>query len=160
MCHIGTIDRVRDMQADFGVLPIAKLFDSQVDYGNTVQYYNCRSYSVMNRGEVLNEKSSYILEAMAYYSSQEYAGEQSLKYNYYWRVLRAKGVRDERAWEMLDLIFDTRTYDLVYAMGIGGVNSGISAATTSPTAGAFIPSAYSNLEHFIIDKLKKLITGT
>jgi hypothetical protein len=158
MCHIGTIDNCRNMTSDFGVLPIAKLFDSQVDYGNTVQYYNCRSYSVMNRGEVLNEKSSYILEAMAYYSSREYANETSLEYNYYYRVLRAKGVRDERAWEMLDLIFDTRTYDLVYAASIGGVNSGIQVATTSPT-GQFVNS-YGQLDSFIRDKLKNLIAST
>jgi hypothetical protein len=45
-------------------------------------------------------------------------------------------------------------------MGIGGVNSGISSATTTPTATAFIPGSYTQLEHHIIDKLKKLVQST
>ncbi len=157
MCHLGNIENLRDMEADFGVLPIPKLYETQEEYSNSIQYYNCKSYSVPNRGETLNDKSCYILEAMSYYSSQEYAQDQSLNYNYYYRVLRAKGVRDENAWKMLDLIFDNRTYDLVFAAGIGGVADGISKATSSKGANAFQAKDYGGLNAHIKDKLATLI---
>lgn len=158
MCHCGTIDLIRDMQADFGVLPIPKLYDTQEDYASTLQYMNCPAICVPNRGDTLNEKSSYILEAMCYYSSQEYAADQSLNYNYYYRVLRAKGVRDQNAWKMLDLIFDNRVYDLVFAVNIGGVDGGVLNAMVSKNATSFNRTAYSNLDTHIAEKLKTLVS--
>ncbi len=124
ICHVGTINLIRDMKSDFGILPIPKLFESQTEYGNTIQYGNGHCYVVPDRaGDSLDEKSTYILEAMAYYSSQEYGGETSLNYAYYDIVLRGKASRDDDSWEMLDLIFDTRVYDFACALDIKNVNN-------------------------------------
>lgn len=138
MCHVGTINNLRDMQAEYGILPIAKIDDAQKEYGNTIQYYNCKSYSIPNRNkDSLNEKSEYILESMAYYSSEDYAGTQSLKYAFYTIVLKAKGTRDEAAWEMLDLVFDNRKYDLGFCQNLASVDSAVRNATVSKNATAF-----------------------
>ena len=126
MCHIGTIDLVSDMSADFGVLPIPKLYSSQLEYGNTVQYGNAHCYIIPDRSkDTLNEKAGYILEALCYYSSQEFADNESLNYAYYNKVLRGKGTRDDDSWKMLDYIFDNRKYDLACALNISSVNTTI-----------------------------------
>lgn len=159
MCHVGTINNLRDMQAEYGILPIAKLQDSQTEYGNTVQYYNCKSYSVPNRNDRLNEKSSYILEAMAYYSSEGYAGTQSLEYAFSTVVLRAKGTRDEDAWEMLDLVFDNRIYDIGFCSNIAGVAGAVRSASVSRDATAFSKPDANTFTTNLNNKLKVLMGG-
>lgn len=123
ICHVGTINLIRDMESDFGVLPIPKLNETQTEYGNTIQYGNAHCYLIPNRSEANNEKSAYILEAMAFYSSQQYGGEESLNYAYYYTVLRGKATRDDASWEMLDLIFDTRVYDYACALNVSSINN-------------------------------------
>ncbi|MBE6610568.1 MAG: hypothetical protein E7634_07860, partial [Ruminococcaceae bacterium] len=111
--HIGTIDLIRDMKADFGIIPVPKLNDYQENYGNTIQYGNATCYIVPYRmDDYLNEKSCYILEAMCYYSSTEFDETGCLSYAYYTLCLQAKGTRDDDAWDMLDIIFDNRVFDL------------------------------------------------
>ena len=111
--HIGTIDLIRDMKADFGIIPVPKLNDYQENYGNTIQYGNATCYIVPYRmDDYLNEKSCYILEAMCYYSSTEFDETGCLSYAYYTLCLQAKGTRDDDAWDMLDIIFASRSFDL------------------------------------------------
>ena len=121
--HVGTINLIRDMKSDFGILPIPKLYETETEYGNTIQYGNGHCYVVPSRNDSLNEKSAYILEAMAFYSSEEYFGEESLNYAYYMEVLRGKASRDDASWEMLDLIFETRVYDFACALDVRNINS-------------------------------------
>lgn len=127
-CHVGTIDLIRDMQSDFGVLPVPKLYDEQTEYSNTIQYNNAHCYVVPRRTENKEDKSVYILEAMAYYSSQEYCDKDSLNYAFYDKVLRGKATRDDKSWEMLDLIFENRVYDLACALNINRIVNSIYSA--------------------------------
>ena len=162
MCHIGTIDLLSDMQSDFGVLPIPKLYEDQLDYANTIQYGNAHCYIIPDRNkEALNEKSGYILEAMAYYSSQEFADTESLNYAYYYKVLRGKGTRDDASWAMLDLIFDNRVYDLACALNIANVNSVIQGAVCK-AEGNWTSSKQASLgalQSKIADQLEILTMG-
>lgn len=159
MTHAGTIDLIRDMEADYGVLPIPKLYDSQTEYASTLQYENCACISIPNRkGKNYNEKSSYIIEAMCYYSSQEYAGDKSLNYNYYNRVMKAKGVRDENAWKIIDLIFSNRVYDLGFAININGIADAVRSAAAGNNATSFSRANFNNFGVHINDKLKTLLT--
>ena len=124
MCHIGTIDLIRDMKADFGIIPMPKLSVDQEDYGNTIQYGNATCYVVPYRlDEYLIEKSTYILEALAYYSSEEFDETGCLNYAYYTLCLQAKGTRDDDAWDMLDIIFDNRVFDIACALNISNINT-------------------------------------
>ncbi len=158
MCHAATIDLIRDMDEDYGVLPIPKLYDTQTEYASTLQYMNCPCITVPKRsGKNLNEKSSYILEAMCYYSSQEYAGEQSLNYNYYNRVMKAKGVRDENAWGVIDLIFNNRVYDLGFALNIGKIDSGVIDAATGKNTATFNQNSYDQFDLELKNKLEVLL---
>ena len=160
MCHAGTIDLIRDMDADYGVLPIPKLYDEQEQYASTLQYMNCPCITVPKRsGKNYNEKSSYILEAMCYYSSQEYAGEQSLNYNYYNRVMKAKGVRDENAWGVIDLIFDNRLYDLGFALNVASIDSAVISAATGKNSPTFSQNSFNTFNTHLENKLEVLIGG-
>ena len=131
ICHIGSIDLIRDMKADFGIIPLPKLLDSQENYGNTIQYNTAQCYVVPYRmDDYLNEKSCYVLEALAYYSSTEFDETGCLSYAYYTLCLQAKGTRDDDAWDMLDIIFDNRVFDLACALNISNVNNIIRSCTT------------------------------
>ncbi len=121
----------REMKSDFGIIPIPKLFEHQEDYGNTIQYTNSQCYVVPYRlDEELNTKSCYILEALAYYSSTEFSETECLSYAFYTLCLQAKGTRDDDAWDMLDLIFDCRVFDLACALNLKDINTLIRNSTT------------------------------
>ena len=129
--HIGTIDLIRDMKADFGIIPVPKLTENQEDYGNTIQYGNATCYIIPYRmDDYLNEKACYILEALCYYSSTEFDETGCLSYAYYTLCLQAKGTRDDDAWDMLDIIFDNRVFDLACALNIKDINNIIRNCTT------------------------------
>ena len=128
ICHVGTIGLIREMESDFGILPMPKLDSSASKYGNTVQYNCADCYVIPNVGKAKDaEFAAYILEALAYYSSTEYdeaTGEkQSLTYNYYETVLKRKAVRDNDSVEMLDLIFENRIFDIAIALKLKNIDN-------------------------------------
>ncbi len=131
ICHVGTIGLIREMESEFGILPMPKLNNNITDYGNTIQYGYADCYVIPNVGNASQaEFSSYILEALAYYSSSEYddnSGEKaSLTYAYYETVLKRKAVRDDESVEMLDLIFENRIFDISLALDLKSIKSVIS----------------------------------
>ena len=168
MCHVGTIGLVRDMETEFGVLPLPKLSTQQQDYGNTIQYDNATCYVVPSFSDMdpdADENAAYILEAMAYMSGSEYAksvdpnNDISLKYAYRETVLKRRATRDDESMAMLDLIFDNRIFDLACAMNVNGLVSVIQNNATSSSAHNFESSynALPDITATMADKLKVLI---
>jgi hypothetical protein len=130
---VMSINLIRDMRSDFGIIPLPKLMEEQEDYGNTLQYYNAQCYIVPNRlDEDLNNKSCYVLEAMSYYSSPEFDEEGCLSYAYYTLLLQAKATRDDEAWDMMDVIFDNRVFDLAIALNLNSIRTILQNCTTGP----------------------------
>lgn len=130
ICHVGTIGLIREMEQDFGILPMPKLDTQDMDYGNTVQYDCADCYVIPNTGKDKNaEFAAYILEALAYYSSTEYdertGDDSSLTYAYYETVLKRKSARDNDSAAMLDLIFDNRIYDIAIALDLKDIASNV-----------------------------------
>lgn len=123
ICHAGSIALLRDMESEFGILPIPKLYDWQTEYKSSIQYGNAHCYVVPVMSDSFVEKSCYILEVMSYYSSESYLGEKSLKYAYYDKLLTGKAIRDPQSWKMLDIIFGSegRVYDLSMALNIKNI---------------------------------------
>lgn len=158
-CPVLTIDLIRDMESDFGIVPLPKLFDEQLEYGNTIQYYNCYCYAMPYRlDDALNTKSEYILEAMAYCSSPEYDEEGCLVYSYYTLLLQAKCTRDDAAWDMLDILFKNRYFDLAIALDLKGITKIIKECTTG-YANNWVSSrdsALGNLDSEIAARLEVL----
>ena len=102
----------KEMETDFGVLPIPKYNEQQEDY---ITWTNgiCSTSSISKAAKNL-ERLGPTLEALAIISQQRVTPA------YYDTVLQRKSVRDEESQGMLDIIFKTRTYDLcMYYSNIG-----------------------------------------
>jgi hypothetical protein len=106
---------MRNMDADFGVLPYMKLDDAQDSYYHTVGSW----HSVFMCVPVIQEdreRTGILLEALAARSMY------TLTPAYYDISLKGKYTRDNESTEMLDIILATRTYDLGWYYEIGGYN--------------------------------------
>ena len=123
ICHAGSIALLRDMESQFGILPIPKLYDWQKEYYSSIQYGSAHCYVVPKLADKFVENACYLLEVMCYYSSEEFLGEDSLKYAYYDKLLTGTAIRDAQSWKMLDIIFgaEGRVYDLSMALNINNI---------------------------------------
>ncbi len=153
MCHVGTIDLIRDMTANFGILPIPTV-NSGEEYGNTIQYGNALCYSVYSRyvsDKNADDFSAYVLEAMAYYSSPSFfdainAKDTSLRHAYRETVLNTKGTRDDESSEMLDYVFNNRVFDVACALDLLNINTLIQNQCVSKTAPSMMSVYQANIE--------------
>jgi len=162
MCHCGTINLIRGMDEDFGILPIPKLEEGQKEYGNTVQYTNATCYSIpINTPDP--EFSGFMLEALGYYSSREYteeSGNESLKIAYYETTLQRKATRDDESWDMLDMVFDNRIFDIACAKNTGSINSLVVDATTTTSSWQTILGGHGDsINELINQDVVALMTG-
>jgi len=104
---------LRDMEDDFGILPIPKWDSSQTRYYATLN--NWHSYTYMLPVTVSDvERNSIVLDAMAYH------GRKIIKPAYYDVCLQRKYTRDDESSAMLDIIFSSTVYDLCTVYDIGG----------------------------------------
>lgn len=170
--HVGTINLIRDMEEDFGILPLPKLDESQEKYGNTIQYGNATCYAVPYRstrtGNVFdNDFSAFMLEIMAFYSSRDYSkavresggGEvESLKEAYYDSVLQRKASRDEDSFDMLDIVFGNRIFDISCALNTNEIFSTLNSSLvkTDMTWSSVAATKFDNIEAALAKQLEPL----
>ena len=95
-----------DSTIRFGVLPLPKYNEEQQDYCCTINPYKFTCLSLPRDTFVDVEKSTFLLEALAYYNWNEVT---SLYYN---TTLKSKRLLDESSEEMLDIIFSNKIIDL------------------------------------------------
>lgn len=101
---VGTAVELRDMEHEFGILPIPKYDEQQSRYYAPVDY-NAPVLALMINTPDL-EKSAIILEALSYegmYTSEVAFTESSLERKY---------TRDEESLEMIKIISESRCYDM------------------------------------------------
>ncbi|MCL1795026.1 MAG: extracellular solute-binding protein [Oscillospiraceae bacterium] len=110
--------RLRAMEVDFGVIPYPKLETSQENYYSTVSSWHSGFMCVPVAQEDISRTGA-LLEAMAAESMY------TMRPAYYDIALKGKYIRDEESEEMLDLIFDSKIYDLGWLYQIGGYNEEI-----------------------------------
>ena len=104
---------LRDMDDDFGILPIPKWDSAQSRYYATVNNWHSYTYMLpVTVGDI--ERNSIVLDAMAYY------GRKLIKPAYYDVCLQRKYTRDEESSAMLDIIFASTVYDICTVYDIGG----------------------------------------
>lgn len=111
------MDRVttlRTFDFNFGILPNPKFDENQQDYYNHVHAWCTTAVSVPVSSED-PERTGMILEAL---TGESY---YTLRPAYYDVSLKTKFMRDDESGEMLDLIFNTRCYDLGHVYNWGGV---------------------------------------
>ena len=109
--------RLREMEIDFGLIPFPKYESSQKNYGHFVHQTTCLLSIPVSCKDY--EKIGAFVEAMAYESMY------TLTPAYYDTALTGKYFRDPESKEMLDIILQSRTFDLgsVHMFDWGGIGS-------------------------------------
>ncbi len=106
----------RDMDTDYGILPIPKASENQDEYYCGVHDYGLSLIGIpMNAADV--ERTGLIIDVLGYES------QETLQPAFYEKTLKGKYFRDEESEDMLDLIFTSRIYDIGFYMNWGGVTS-------------------------------------
>lgn len=118
MTTIGTLGDFRDMETDYGILPYTLYSETQTEYANTVAPFYMNFLCVPLLVEDA-ERTSAIIEAIGFYS-HEYIIPA-----YYDKTLNGQYTRDEESSAMLDIIFDTRAYDLGYCYQPANLNKNL-----------------------------------
>jgi len=110
---VVSVSMMRDMDADFGLLPMPKSGAGQTDYYDTVQYNNAEVIAV----PITNTDAEFtgtVLQAMGL------ASGDTVKTAYYDVQLKTKYARDDDSASMLDIIFKNRIVDIGLAFNWGG----------------------------------------
>ncbi|MBO5219240.1 MAG: hypothetical protein J6C52_07415 [Clostridia bacterium] len=146
--HISSISQLRrfyrDIQTDFGVLPLPK-YDAQQDgYATMVNVNSIDSLMIPITNTEL-EKTAIVLELMA-------ANSWELDDTYFEVCLQSKYTRDEESYEMFKLGTETVIYDLGYFNDFGGI---LEAMRLGVVDGTPIASMYASHKSAMDEAMKK-----
>lgn len=132
MTLVETVERHRDSETDFGILPYPKLDENQESFGHAVSSYHTQFICVPKMAKDY-ERTGVILEELAY------QGKRLLTPAFYDQTLVGKYVRDEESAEMLDIIYATHVFDLGAYYKVGSYNSQLSQiyVTRTPIASMY-----------------------
>jgi hypothetical protein len=103
---------LRDMEDDYGILPMPKYDEKQESYVSFMNAW-CSGYIGIPKNADI-EKSAFITEAMGY------AGYEMLRRPVYDITLKAKGARDEESEKIIDIIIETSYMDINSVYNFGG----------------------------------------
>ena len=101
-------EKMADVTFNYGVVPTPKYDEDQEHYVDGVDPYRFYSVSIPKVADIDLDKTTFVLEAMAYLS------EKDVTPVYYELTLKNKrfGANDDDAPKMLDIIFQNRCVDL------------------------------------------------
>ncbi|MCL2775387.1 MAG: hypothetical protein FWD71_18885 [Oscillospiraceae bacterium] len=143
-----TVETMRQMDTDFGILPMPLLDETQDSYHHTINPYVAAMVTVP--ADITNpERTANVLDALGYYS------KQVLTPAYYEKTLKQKGARDDESEAMIDLIFNTVHYDLGYVYNWGNIDQ--LALNLAQKSDRNITSAYDKAEPKINTAIEKAI---
>lgn len=111
-CCFNDIVNYRTMEMDFGVLPVPKFDESQEEYANLVTNHSDALVFPVTVSDI--ERTMNITDAIGYESML------SLSPCFYEVFLDEKLVRDENSKAMIDIILDTKKFDLEWTANISG----------------------------------------
>lgn len=109
---LSDVSTMRDMEDDFGILPLPKLDEEQDRYYSTIGSWHSVFLCAPSVQENA-ERTGAILEALAYESYK------TVTPAYYEKTLVGKYIRDDESREMVDIILSSHVYDLGWFYQIG-----------------------------------------
>jgi len=118
MASLGGINGFRDMDVDYGIIPLFKYTEEETRYYATISPYSARFLSMPYHQEDV-ELNGKILETIGFYSAS------TVPEAYYEKTLNGKVVRDEESITMLQLLRESRVYDLGYFYQPGEINKNL-----------------------------------
>ncbi len=146
----GVEGGLRDMETDFGILPIPKYNEDQEKY---MSYANIGEIATLPRSydDSRSESIGIILEAMNFYSQQHIVPA------YKETVLQVKLTRDEDSSRMLDHVFESIVFDygtVVWQNALSGPIINKCLLPHSATVASTIESMSASIEQQISDLLE------
>ncbi|MCL2098834.1 MAG: hypothetical protein FWH24_00160 [Oscillospiraceae bacterium] len=147
--RLGWVPLLRAMEADFGILPIPKIFESDDNiYYSTINVHTSCALAIPVTSRDL-DRTSIIMEALAAES------RYTLVPAYYEVSLRTQHTRDDESSEMLDIILSNRVLDIgdVYNFA----DFGIEFYRLSLTNNRNLASFYDRFETRVERELERLI---
>lgn len=135
------VEELREMDNDFGILPIPMFDEAQEDYYVTVNVGPAAACVIPVTNTEL-QRTAYILDSLGA------EGKNTVTPAYYEAYLKGKTVRDEESRHSLEIIFHSVLYDIGACYGWGGISD--LPYTLVNSYSTDIASAYSSL-----DKLAK-----
>ena len=102
---LGAVIGFRDLETDIGILPLPKYDSNQDEYYCMVSTFWASNIVIPKSNEKLDE-TGFIIEALCAESTN------TLRPAFYEYTLTAKMLRDEESIDMLDIIFNSRVYDI------------------------------------------------
>jgi len=117
---------LREMEADFGIVPFPKLDKNQDKYYSVATNHFLK-YAWIPTTNATPGKAGYILDAMAYYS------QQMVTPAVMGVTITSKALRDEESLEMLKIILENRVYDLATIYHWGTIGAPYAAVYTKKT---------------------------
>lgn len=144
------IEKFRNMDSDFGILPVPKLTEGNQGYGSTVNQYHGQAIAIPAT-VADSERNGIILEALTAKS------KYTLIPAYYERTLQRKVSRDDESAAMLDIIFESHVYDAGYVYNFGNYAWDIIYMTM--TQKTDIASLYEKAENRANKDIDKLIAN-
>ena len=146
---LGMIGNLRDMESEFGVIPMPKLDEEQEHYGEFVSNGWCTAYGIpMTNPDP--ERTGMILDALCGFSTE------TLRSALYDTLFTAKYVRDEDSVRMLDIVFDSKSYDWAVGFPCGTTVDSIYSAIYKTRQNSFV-SQTEKMKKVINKDLKKLV---
>ncbi|MCL1794726.1 MAG: hypothetical protein FWG34_12765 [Oscillospiraceae bacterium] len=138
----------RDMESDFGIIPIPKYDAAQPEYGHTVNHHHGHALAIPASVENF-ERTGIILEALTAKS------KYTLQPAYYEISLQRKFSRDEESEKMLDIIFASRVYDIGVINDWGGLYRTITDMTMKNNRN--IASTFEKMQEKALKDVEKTI---
>ena len=118
---------LRDMEDDFGILPLPKLDEGQEQYANTFLVIDNGTAFTVPASVQDTDMVSAILEYMSY------ASVDTVTNAYYNTLLQGKVSRDDESSEMLDIIFSNQFLDIGLMNNIAGMSDSLKKMINSDT---------------------------
>ena len=140
--------RLRQMETDFGVIPMPKLDVYQENYLTTIHQWASAAVAIP-QGVADEERSAIVIEALAY------GGFKYIRPAYYYTALVGQLIRDYESEEMLDIILAGRVADLGRIDNFGGVIGALNSNITSRNR-AFA-STIERVERVVIRDIERAI---
>lgn len=149
---LTTVDKHRNSETDFGILPFPKYDSNQKDYGNAVSAFHCAFVCVPTLAA--SPRVGAILEELAY------QGKKLLTPAYYDQTLIGQYTRDEESAAMLDLIFATRVNDVGIYYNIGDYKTALSRLYVTRSALSSLYDANLGQAEKKIDQINQVFAIT
>lgn len=109
---VNDLQGLRDSEFMATVLPMPKYDENQEKYLNSARDIYCTAYAVPITNADF-DRTGYILDAMSYF------GDRIIRPAAIEKQCMVKGAQDEDTVDMLNIIFDSKAYDLTYITGWG-----------------------------------------